>query len=68
VARFDRAVLDLRSRTEAGDALADLADGVSALSALSTKGELAFCKGDLIVDYWRLHTIFREEKYCDESL
>ena len=53
---------------EAGDALAELAEVVSALSAASVKGELDIFKGDLLDRYWRLHTIFRESRHLDQRL
>jgi hypothetical protein len=65
VAAYDRAVFDKRSREEASDALAEV---VSALSAASVKGELDTFKGDLLERYWRLHTIFRESRYRDQTL
>jgi hypothetical protein len=68
VAQYDRAVFDNSSRVEASDALAELAKVVSALSAVSVKGELNIFKGDLLDRYWRLHTIFRESKYRDQTL
>jgi hypothetical protein len=68
VAAYDRAVFDKRSREEASDALAQLAEVVSALSAASVKGELDTFKGDLLERYWRLHTIFRESRYRDQTL
>ena len=68
VAQYDRAVFDNSSRVEASDALAELAEVVSALSAASVKGELKVFKGDLLERYWRLHTIFRESKYRDQTL
>ena len=68
VARYDRAVFDKCSRVEAGDVLAELADVVSALSAASVKGELDTFKGDLLDRHWRLHTIFRESRYRDQTL
>jgi hypothetical protein len=68
VARYDRAVFDLHSREAARDALADLADSVSAVSAESARGEPTVFKGDLIDRYFRLYTIFRESKYRDQTL
>jgi hypothetical protein len=68
VAQYDRAVFDNCSRVEAGDALAELAEAVSALSAASVKGDLDVFKGDLLDRYWRLHTIFRETRYRDQTL
>ncbi len=68
VAQYDRAVFDERPREEAGDALAQLAEVVSALSAASVKGELDIFNGDLLERYWRLHTIFRESRYRDQKL
>jgi hypothetical protein len=68
VAQYDRAVFDKCSRVEAGDALAELAEVVNALSAESVKGELDIFKGDLLDRYWRLHTIFQESRYRDQTL
>jgi hypothetical protein len=68
VAKYDRAVFEKRSRVEASDALADFAEVVSALSAASTKSELDLFEGELLSRYWRLHTIFREARYRDQSL
>ena len=68
VAQYDRAVFDNCSCVEASDALAELAEVVSALSAASVKGELNIFKGDLLDRYWRLHTIFRESRNRDQTL
>ena len=68
VTQYDRAVFDKCSRLESADALSELAEVVSALSAASVKGELDIFKGDLLDRYWRLHTIFRESRYRDQTL
>lgn len=68
VKQYDRAVFDNCSRGEASDALAELAEVVSSLSAASVKGELNIFNGDLLDRYWRLHTIFRESRYSDQTL
>jgi hypothetical protein len=68
VAQYDRAVFDERSREEASNALKQLEEVVSALSAASVKGELSIFKSDLLERYWRLHTIFRESRYRDQTL
>jgi hypothetical protein len=58
VVQYDRAVFDKCSRVEASDALAELAETVSALSPASVKGELNVFKGDILDQHWRLHKIF----------
>ena len=68
VVHCDRAVFNECSRVEARDALAELAEVVSALSAASIKGELNIFQGDLLDRYWRLHTIFQESRYRDQTL
>ena len=68
VIQYDRAVFDEHSREEASDALAKVAETVSALSAASAKLELDAFKGDLLDTYWLLPAIFRESKYRDQTL
>jgi hypothetical protein len=68
VVQYDRAVFDKCSRVEASDALAELAEAVSALSTASVKGEWNIFKGDILDRYWRLHTIFRESRYRHQTL
>jgi hypothetical protein len=62
------AVFDDCSRVDASDALAELAEVVSVISAASVKGELNIFKSGLLDRYWRLHTIFRESRYRDQIL
>ncbi len=68
VAQYDEAVFDNCSRVDASDSLAELAEVVSTHSAASVKDELNIFKGDLLDRYWRLHTIFRESRYRDQTL
>jgi len=68
IVRFDRAVFDMHSREEASDALSEMAEGMSALSAAATKGELHAFPGRSLDSYWRLYTIFQESKYRDQEL
>jgi len=68
VAEYDRAVFDKCSRVEASDALEELAEVMSALSAASVKGGWDIFAGDLLDRYWGLHTIFRESRYRDQTL
>ena len=68
VAQYDRAIFDTGSRVEASDALAELQGAMSDLNAASAKDELHIFDGDLLNAYWRLHTIFRESRYHDQTL
>ena len=67
VSRYDHAVLERHSREEASEALTEMADGMSNLSAAATKLELHGF-GRSLDSYWRLYAIFRESRYRDETL
>ena len=65
---YDRAVFETRSRQAASEALGDLADSLSDLSAAATKGEMPLSAAASLNKYWKLYTIFRESKYRNDSL
>ena len=68
VARYDHAVFDLHSREQASEALTEMAESMSDLSATAAKLELLGFQGNSLGSYWRLYTIFRESKYRDQAL
>jgi hypothetical protein len=68
IARYDHAVFERRSREEASEALTEMAESMSDLSAAATRLELRGFGRRSLDSYWRLCTIFRESKYRDEIL
>ena len=65
---YDHAVFDLHSREQASEALTEMAESMSDLSAAAATGEIPGFQGNSLNSYWRLYTIFRESKYRDEAL
>ena len=68
VERYDYAVFDLHSREQASEALTEMAESMSDLSAAAATGEIPGFQGNSLNSDWRLYTIFRESKYRDEAL
>lgn len=66
---------DLRDQVAAGSdrsrilrTMAEIKDVMSEVNGAATKGEMAICKEGILDTFWRLSTIFQEERYRDERL
>lgn len=64
---------DLRDQVAAGSdrseilrTMAEIKEVMSEVSAAATKGEMAICKEGILDTFWRLSTIFQEQRYRDE--
>lgn len=66
---------DLRDQVAAGSGrsgilrtMAEIKEVMSEVSAAATKGEMAICQEGILDTFWRLSTIFQEQRHRDEHL